>query len=305
MSYLHENEELFGDTVVRTANALGLTTSFVVKDYFIFEMLRSIVGINPSVVFKGGTSLSKCHHVIDRFSEDIDLGLEVEHATEGQRRKMKAMVVGSARRLGLEVSNLYETRSRREFNRYVLPLPTVGDPSMASDTLVVETAVMTPASPAVRREIDSLVGEYLRANGFGDFAVKHRLLPFELSVNSIERTYVDKVYALCDYYLDGAIPARQSRHVYDLYRLQGSIVFDETLAELFAKVGGQRNGLPRCHSAEDGILLSSTLAAIDSSDAYRGDYESVTSRLLYEDVPYDVAREAFPTVIDFLHANGF
>ncbi|MFT8391080.1 MAG: nucleotidyl transferase AbiEii/AbiGii toxin family protein [Sporolactobacillus sp.] len=27
----------------------------------------------PRIVFKGGTSLSKCYHLIHRFSEDIDL----------------------------------------------------------------------------------------------------------------------------------------------------------------------------------------------------------------------------------------
>lgn len=304
MAYLHKNKELFDDAVSRTANALGLTTAFVVKDYFIFEMLESIVTINPAVVFKGGTSLSKCHHIIDRFSEDIDLGMEVEHATEGQRKKMKAMVLESAGMLGLEVSNLDKTRSRREFNRFILPLPSMGNSLLASETLVVEAAVITPASPAVSKEIDSLIGEYFRANGFEDLAAQYGLLPFVLNVNSVERTYVDKVYALCDYYLNGLIPARQSRHIYDLYKLQNSITFDESFADLFTKFGNQRKGLHRCHSAEDGVILSSVLAKIDSSDAYRSDYEKVTAKLLYEDVPYDMARTALPTAIEFLRANG-
>lgn len=29
----------------------------------------------PDIVFKGGTSLSKCYHIIKRFSEDIDLNV--------------------------------------------------------------------------------------------------------------------------------------------------------------------------------------------------------------------------------------
>ena len=42
----------------------------------------------PRCVFKGGTSLSKCHHAIDRFSEDIDITF-AEYVTLGQRHKLK------------------------------------------------------------------------------------------------------------------------------------------------------------------------------------------------------------------------
>ncbi|HJF63436.1 nucleotidyl transferase AbiEii/AbiGii toxin family protein [Gordonibacter urolithinfaciens] len=39
--------------------------------------------LNPSACFKGGTSLSKSHRIINRFSEDVDLGMEKEHPTGG------------------------------------------------------------------------------------------------------------------------------------------------------------------------------------------------------------------------------
>lgn len=96
MAYLHDDAELFEDLVVRTSNAYSVTVSSVVKDYYLCMMLKVMVRLNPSLVFKGGTSLSKCHHAIECFSEDIDIGMEVDHATEGQRKKMKWMVVKSA-----------------------------------------------------------------------------------------------------------------------------------------------------------------------------------------------------------------
>ena len=34
--------------------------------------LKKIAAVMPDIVFKGGTSLSKCYHIIKRFSEDID-----------------------------------------------------------------------------------------------------------------------------------------------------------------------------------------------------------------------------------------
>lgn len=52
-----------------------LTEAYILKDYFATMVLREVVSRNSRVVFKGGTCLSKCHHAIDRFSEDIGLGM--------------------------------------------------------------------------------------------------------------------------------------------------------------------------------------------------------------------------------------
>ena len=52
-------------------------------------------------VFKGGTSLSKGFHAIDRFSEDIDITFD-EHIGESRRKKLKNVVLrGISEELGL------------------------------------------------------------------------------------------------------------------------------------------------------------------------------------------------------------
>ena len=57
----------------------GLPANFLEKDLWVTEILRllyeeQLIG-DFSVAFKGGTALSKCWKVIDRFSEDIDLSI--------------------------------------------------------------------------------------------------------------------------------------------------------------------------------------------------------------------------------------
>ncbi len=80
--YLHiEDKELFRDVVVTVSEMTGLEESIIEKDYYVTMILRLLVDLNPSVVFKGGTSLSKAYHIIDRFSEDIDITFE-EHIGE-------------------------------------------------------------------------------------------------------------------------------------------------------------------------------------------------------------------------------
>jgi len=63
--------------VTRVAEASNIPASHIEKDYWVTEVLRGAAAASRnsacSVVFKGGTSLSKAHHLIQRFSEDIDL----------------------------------------------------------------------------------------------------------------------------------------------------------------------------------------------------------------------------------------
>ena len=68
----NEREVLFS----RTAEKMSLHPSIVEKDFWVCFMLDHLFHdckFRDAFVFKGGTSLSKSYHVIERFSEDIDL----------------------------------------------------------------------------------------------------------------------------------------------------------------------------------------------------------------------------------------
>jgi len=74
---LHENKELFQDAVTATSQQKGIPEIYVEKDYWVTLALHAIFNnqIGKETIFKGGTALSKCNHLIDRFSEDIDLSI--------------------------------------------------------------------------------------------------------------------------------------------------------------------------------------------------------------------------------------
>lgn len=66
------------EVFAETANRRGLPEALVEKDFWVCWMLGRIFSIEPlrrSLLFKGGTSLSKVFGVIERFSEDIDLAV--------------------------------------------------------------------------------------------------------------------------------------------------------------------------------------------------------------------------------------
>ena len=86
--FLHEDEELFKDVIVATAEAQKRPVAIVEKDYYVTMILKLLSEEAEGCVFKGGTSLSKCHHAIDRFSEDIDIAFS-NTLTQGKRKKLK------------------------------------------------------------------------------------------------------------------------------------------------------------------------------------------------------------------------
>lgn len=62
----------------QTATRLSLPVQAIEKDLWVTSMLQIMFGLPcaGSLVFKGGTSLSKVWGVIKRFSEDIDLAID-------------------------------------------------------------------------------------------------------------------------------------------------------------------------------------------------------------------------------------
>ena len=51
---------------------LGIKRHHLEKDIWICWVLRELFNLPIKMAFKGGTSLSKCYELIDRFSEDVD-----------------------------------------------------------------------------------------------------------------------------------------------------------------------------------------------------------------------------------------
>ena len=72
---LHNNKELFEQAILQTSEAFRIEAGIIEKDYFVTMFLKQLVQKQSDIIFKGGTSLSKCYKLIDRFSEDIDLNI--------------------------------------------------------------------------------------------------------------------------------------------------------------------------------------------------------------------------------------
>lgn len=295
---LHNDSSLFEQVILRVSEDTGIEASIIEKDYYVTLFLQRIVAQLPNIIFKGGTSLSKCYKLINRFSEDIDLNIETEtHPTEGQRKKLKEVIVSIIDECGFTLTNPEKVRSRRDYNRYIVDYPTIFPTSYLKEHLIVETAVYIKAYPCKRMLASSLIYDYLERNDYTDLIEQYGLQPFELNVQAAERTLVDKVFALGDYYLSNAVH-EHSRHVYDIYKLLGIVTLADSMKELVQSVREERKPHVNCRSAKDGIDMNALLQDIVDKAIYKPDYDQITAKMLFEEVSYETAVTALRKIIE-------
>ncbi|MDO5407560.1 MAG: nucleotidyl transferase AbiEii/AbiGii toxin family protein [Eubacteriales bacterium] len=285
--YLHKEKENFREVLEQTADYVGRTPAVVEKDYYVTQILRLLAEKQEHCVFKGGTSLSKGFHAIDRFSEDIDITFN-EHIGESRRKKLKNVVLKEiSDTLGMPVVNWKETQSDRDYNAYLFAYESVFD--IQDDRMLqhvkLETALGSYSFPTQIVEIGNYMGDYLEKVGRKELAAGYHLNRFSMNLQSLERTYIDKVFALCDYYLQGRAK-RCSRHLYDIFKLTPMVEFNENFTELVGQVREHRAGMTICPSAQPDIHVPSVIMEFCDNDFYEEDYQAITSYFAEDFVPY-------------------
>ena len=291
MAYLHEDKEEFINAVNLASEYFHILPVIVEKDYYVTMILKELSEQQGFVVFKGGTSLSKCHKAIRRFSEDIDITID-SRLSQGQMKKLKEVIKDIAVELGIAIPNIGEIRSRRNYNRYVLEYQSVlSEPDDVVQTAVLmETSFAEVSFPTVILPVHSYIGEMMIEEA-PDELEKFHLEPFEMKVQGLDRTLVDKVFAICDYYMQDKVK-KHSRHIYDIYKLLQIVPQTEEFKGLIQEVRSVRAMTNICPSAQPEVNVSEMLHFLIENDIYKDDYEKITVRILEEDVSYETAIEA-------------
>ena len=102
---LYESKQDFLDAVIAASNAYHVSPAIIEKDYFVTVILKRLTKKIPGILFKGGTSLSKCYKLIHRFSEDIDLTLDTSHFTQSHKRSANKAILAVCDELGFQVES--------------------------------------------------------------------------------------------------------------------------------------------------------------------------------------------------------
>lgn len=298
---LHEDKKLFRQAIRFTSDQLQIPVVYVEKDYWVTYALFTIYNheIGESVIFKGGTALSKCYKIIERFSEDIDLVvLRKDNDSNNQlsNRIRKVGDVVSEFLPEVYVDGLTHKRGMNRKTAHAYTKEFQGDYGQVRNDIVLEATWLGYFEPYTRKNICSFVGEMMIDNDQKGIAAKNNLLPFEVLVLEPSRTICEKIMSLVRFsYAEEPVEdlKKKIRHVYDLHQLLLKEDFTEFLSssdfeEMLLKVANDdvesyrtNNKWLENHPAE--ALIFTNLGKI--WEDLRKVYENEFSNLVYGNLP--------------------
>lgn len=284
MSWYDEYKDQWREIIETVAAEERRTTQMVEKDTIQSMIILDLSKSEISFVFKGGTSLSKAYGLIDRFSEDIDLSMN-RKPTESEKKKTKNIITEIGERMGFKLANPNDIQSRHSYNKYVFEYE-----SLFSDIpleMIIETSFYQAVYPVGVHTVHSFISRFCKER---DIVLP---IPFdaanvEMRVQSLERTFIDKIFAICDYRIQD-MQDRDSRHLYDIAKLLPEIKITPELDDLIDEVREDRMQSKNNPSAQPEHDIPQMLKEIIRSRFYEPDYNNITKKLLYEDMSYEDA----------------
>jgi len=224
---LHKNKDLFIDAVKITAQQMNLPEIYIEKDYWITYALHIIFSnpIGEETIFKGGTALSKCFNLINRFSEDIDLVVSRKEGESDNKLKTKLKTISKIINSNLPEISDYDLTHKRGMIRktaHSYNKQFNGEYGQVRDAIVIEATWFGYYEPFTTKKVNSFVGDMMLNNGQEEIAKEYDLLPFKLKVLEPTRTICEKIMSLVRFsYTDNPIDDLKNkvRHIYDLHML--------------------------------------------------------------------------------------
>jgi predicted nucleotidyltransferase component of viral defense system len=224
---LHENKELYNDAILATAQQKGIPEIYIEKDYWVTLALNRIftADIGKEAVFKGGTALSKCYNIIERFSEDIDMVILRNNTETGNQLKAKIKKISNivAETLPeIEVDGITNKMGMIRKTAHSYQKTFEGEFGQVRDIIIVESTWLGSFEPYTRATVSSFVAEMMMANNQEELIEEYKLNPFEVQVLSLERTLCEKIMSLMRFsFTNDPITDLNNkiRHVYDIDKL--------------------------------------------------------------------------------------
>lgn len=243
--------------ITNTARKKNISEAVIEKDYWVTYFLDYLFNENKwkeYFTFKGGTSLSKCFGIIQRFSEDIDLILDwrvlgydklepwLIRSNTKQDKFNKEINEKTERFLKEDfLTELIKDFSQEDFEFEIDSLdpqtilfsyPKIFDSNYLSQTIRLEIGSLAAWTPATNISIIPIIGDAY-ANIFKEKT--------NIRTVSVERTFWEKATILhheANRPESSKMPHRYARHYYDMYKIANSKYKDKAIKdkELLRKV---------------------------------------------------------------------
>jgi hypothetical protein len=268
------------DVLGVAADQLGRPAHLLEKDVWVVWAIQQLFGslVGPHLVFKGGTSLSKAYHVIDRFSEDVDLTFDIRAlipelldgredampvSSSEERRWSKRVRQALPERVAGTIQPILQRAIEQEGIEAALRLD--GDklfidyPNLAQGTGYVSPSVMlefgarSTGEPASPRDIVCDAAEVMEGVAFP--AARPRVM-------HAERTFWEKATAIHVFCLQSRMRGdRFSRHWHDIARLDAAGIADRAIEDhALAAAVARHKTMFFAEKAPDGLKVDYNVA---------------------------------------------
>lgn len=230
--------------ISQTAAKLGFSEVVIEKDWWVCMVLRAVFQskYKDSIVFKGGTSLSKAYGIIERFSEDVDLIIDYlflgfeDFQSKSQIKKLRKasgnFIIGEFReelinqlvQMGIsndlfhieynpQIDDTSDPNILELYYKSVVPTET-----SIQKKVIIEMGARSLTEPSEQRKINSFIDQNFSTY---DFAFPD----FNVEVTLPTKTFLEKVFLLHEEFskpIEKIRHNKMSRHLYDLERLMNT-----------------------------------------------------------------------------------
>nr|WP_317632448.1 nucleotidyl transferase AbiEii/AbiGii toxin family protein [uncultured Flavobacterium sp.] len=283
--------------------------AFVIeKDWWVCILLKAIFQskYKDSIIFKGGTSLSKAYHLINRFSEDIDLIIDrhllgFDSLDSGTKIKKLRKASGSfiihefreelihqLEQIGISQEQ-YEIRYNEEvddtsdpntleiYYNSVVPVSN----AYIQQRVLLEMGARSLTEPMETKSIISFIDENYKSQPFSERS-------FTVQVVVPTRTFIEKVLLLHEEFskpIDKIRTDRLTRHLYDLDKIMQSDYGAIALAddELFNTIVKHRKTINSIRGMDYSNHVKGNLSIIPPDevlDRWKDDYKTMQENMI-------------------------
>lgn len=218
---LHQDREAFGDLLSDVSRRTGIRSDIIEKDYYLTLLLWELAekqGTLPAY-FKGGTALYKAIGRIKRFSEDIDLTVEIHDCSKSQGKKRLEVTANGYTTLLRTADKTRESNQRGSITSVYEydPVTTIDadDALQRFGYVKVEATSFTISEPVETLEISPLL--YSEATQLQRQVLEssYEVRPFVIGTIKMERIFADKILA-AEFYYQRRMLFDTAKHLYDL-----------------------------------------------------------------------------------------
>lgn len=233
---LHKDKDAFQALLSIMSEKTGIREDIIEKDYYLTLLLSELASLQTKlpVFFKGGTALYKAIGSLKRFSEDIDLTVEVQDCSKSQGKKRLETAANGYTSLPRTSDKTREMNAKGSITSVYEYQPATkidaDDALQRFGYVKVEATSFTVSEPVEPLMVAPLLYSEASPEQQSILHDSYDVFPFEVRTIKMERIFADKILA-AEFYYQRQMLFDAAKHLYDLTLLMNTKRIAELLEQ--------------------------------------------------------------------------